>query len=118
MAVILFVRIKSNLDDEELKRRLDERKPRFLDVPGLLQKIYGKDLKTGDVCGIYFFEDQVALEDFHETMLAQSISTAYEVHEMRQEIFDVLYSLKPEQGPDLNQGAISNQEPITGSHVN
>lgn len=112
MAVILFVRIKSNLEDNELKHQLDERKPRFLDVPGLLQKIYGKDEKTGDVCGIYFFEDQVALDDFHETMLAQSISAAYEVQEIRQEAYDVLYSLRPDQGLNLTQ------EPMTECHVN
>lgn len=106
MAVILFIRIKSNLGDDELMHQLDERKPRFLDVPGLLQKIYGKDEETGDVCGIYFFEDQVALEDYHETMLAQSISAAYKVQEIRQETFDVLYSLRPEQGPNLKQEAI------------
>lgn len=112
MAVILFVRIKSNLEDDELKHRLDERKPRFLDVPGLLQKIYGKDEETGDVCGIYFFEDQVALEDYHETMLAESNSAAYEVQEIRQEAYDVLYSLRPDQGPNLKQ------ETFAEFHVN
>jgi len=54
MAAILFVRVKSNLDPEELDRRLLERRPRFRDVPGLVQKIYGRDESTGDVCGIYF----------------------------------------------------------------
>lgn len=112
MAVILFERIKSNLEDNELKHQLDERRPRFLDVPGLLQKFYGKDEETGDVCGIYFFEDQIALEDYHETMLAQSISAAYEVQEIRQETFDILYSLRPDQT------AIPEQEANTDFHVN
>jgi hypothetical protein len=55
MAAILFVRVKSELDEKELERRVIERRPRFLDVPGLMQKIYGRDEATGDVCGIYFF---------------------------------------------------------------
>jgi hypothetical protein len=60
---VLFVRVKSKLDEEELDRRLEECRPRFLEVPGLLQKIYGRDELTGDVCGIYFFEDRTALKN-------------------------------------------------------
>jgi hypothetical protein len=41
MAAILFVRIKSHLGAEEFERRLIERRPRFREVPGLVQKIYG-----------------------------------------------------------------------------
>lgn len=99
MAAILFVRVKSQLDAEELERRLIERKPRFHDVPGLVQKIYGRDETTGDVCGIYFFEDQAALIAFRETELARTIPTAYEAVEIRREVYDVLYPLHPERGP-------------------
>ena len=55
MAAVLFVRIKSGLDAAEFDRRLLERRPRFREVSGLVQKIYGRDATTGDVCGIYFF---------------------------------------------------------------
>jgi hypothetical protein len=99
MAAILFVRAKSQLDEDELERRLLERRPRFLDVPGLVQKIYGRDEATGDVCGIYFFETQAALEAFSKTELAKTIPTAYEVSEIRREVYDVLYPLRPESGP-------------------
>lgn len=99
MAAILFVRVKSKLDERELERRLIERRPRFYDVPGLVQKIYGRDEATGDVCGIYFFETQAALNAFRETELAQTIPTAYEATEIRREIYNILYSLKPERGP-------------------
>jgi hypothetical protein len=51
MAAVLFVRIKSRLETKEFERRLLERRPRFLEVPGLVQKIYGRDGATGDVCG-------------------------------------------------------------------
>jgi hypothetical protein len=99
MAAILFVRAKSQLDEGQLEHRLIERRPRFHDVPGLVQKIYGRDEATGDVCGIYFFETQAALDAFSKTELAQTIPTAYEVSEIRREVYDVLYPLRPERGP-------------------
>jgi hypothetical protein len=99
MATVLFVRAKSSLDPVELESRLIERRPRFLDVPGLVQKIYGRDESTGDVCGIYFFEDKNALAEFRETELAKTIPTAYEVTEIRIEVYDILYPLRPDRGP-------------------
>lgn len=99
MAAILFVRVKSSLDPEELDRRIVERRPRFLEVPGLVQKVYGRDKSTGDVCGIYFFEDQSALAAFRETELAKTIATAYEASDVRPEIYDVLFPLYPDRGP-------------------
>lgn len=99
MATILYVRVKSDLDPEELDRRLNERKPRFLEVPGLIQKIYGRDEATGEVCGIYFFESREALAAFREAELAKTISTAYEATDIRREVYEVLFPLKPEIGP-------------------
>lgn len=99
MSVVLFVRVKSDLEFGELERRVLERKPSFLEVPGLVQKIYGRDPSTGDVCGIYFFEDREALEAFRETDLAKTIADAYEAVDVRREVFDVLYPLRPERGP-------------------
>lgn len=99
MAAILFVRIASELDDADLERRLLERRPRFLEVPGLLQKVYGRDPETGDVCGIYFFESGDALDAFRATELARTIPTAYEATEARREVYELLYPLRPERGP-------------------
>lgn len=99
MATILFVRVKSDLNPEELERRVIERRPRFKDVPGLVQKIYARDNSTGDVCGIYFFEDQQALANFHDTELAKTIPSAYEAKEVRREVYEMLYPLYPERGP-------------------
>ncbi len=99
MAAILFVRIKSGLDAEEFDRRLLERRPRFREVPGLVQKVYGRDDATGDVCGIYFFESNEALAAFRETELARTIPDAYEAVDVRREVYDVLYPLWSERGP-------------------
>jgi len=99
MAAILFVRIKSDLDTQEFDRRLLERRPHFRDVTGLVQKIYGRDEVTGDVCGIYFFETQQALAAFRESELAASIPAAYDAVDVRREVYEVLYPLWPDRGP-------------------
>lgn len=99
MATILYVRLKSGLDAEELERRAIERRPRFRQVPGLIQKIYGRDESTGDWCGIYFFEDKQALAAFGESELAKTIPAAYEATEVRREVYEVMYPLHPERGP-------------------
>ena len=99
MSNVLFVRISSDLDSEEIDRRLLERRPRFREVPGLVQKVYGRDPATGDVCGIYFFETESALAAFRESELAQSIPEAYAAVDVRREVYEVLYPLWPERGP-------------------
>jgi len=90
MPAILFVRVRSSLDVEELDRRLLERRPRFRKVPGLIQKVYGRDESTGDMCGIYFFESRADLDAFRDTELAKTIPSAYEAVEVRPEIYEVL----------------------------
>lgn len=99
MGVVLFVRVKSDLEPAEFDRRLLERRPRFKKVPGLLQKVYGRDQSTGDVCGIYFFENQKSLDDFKQSELAQTIPVAYQAADVRREVYDHLYSLHPKCGP-------------------
>ena len=99
MAAILFVRVQSDLPPTEIERRLIERKPNFREVPGLIQKMYGKDEISGAYCGIYFFEDQKALADFRDSELARTIPTAYEATEVRPEIYEMLFPLHLERGP-------------------
>lgn len=99
MSTMLFVRIKSDLDFEELERRAVERRPRFKEIPGLVQKFYGKDEATGDVCGIYFFTDKQALADFRDSELAKSIPAAYEATDVRREVYEVMFPLYDDRGP-------------------
>lgn len=99
MAAILFVRVKTDLDTEELERRLMERRPRFREIPGLVQKIYGRDESSGDICGIYFFENEESLAAFRKSELAKTIPTAYEATDVRREVYEVLYPLYPDRGP-------------------
>jgi len=117
MAAILFVRVISHLDEKELERRLIERRPRFREVHGLVQKIYGRDDETGDVCGIYFFEDKEALVKFRETELAKTIPAAYEAKDIRREVFDVLYQLHPERGRLQNLKIVNHPERGMWLHI-
>lgn len=107
MAAILFVRITSGLDADEFDRRLAERRPRFREVPGLVQKIYGRDTRTGGVCGIYFFDSEEALEAFRATELARTIPSAYDAVDVRREVYEVLYPLWPERGPYAEGAAVT-----------
>lgn len=102
MPAILYVRLKSDLDPAELERRLLERRPRFREVAGLVQKIYGRDEETGAFCGIYFFENRSDLAAFRETELARTIPSAYEAIEVRPETYEVLYPLFRDRGPFAN----------------
>ncbi len=97
--VILFVKAKSALSETDLDKKLRERYPKFKEVPGLVQKVYGKNKKNGQVCGIYFFESKKALQNFAQSDLAKSIAKAYKVTEISKDVFEVLYSLRPENGP-------------------
>jgi len=99
MAKILYVRIQSDLDPKELEKRALERRPRFKEVPGLVQKVYGRDKATGDWCGIYFFEDDKARAASRDSEMAKSIPTAYEATDVRREVYEVLYPLHPDRGP-------------------
>ena len=112
MAAILFVRIESGLDAQEFERRLVERRPRFREVPGLVQKIYGRDEMTGDVCGIYFFESKEELDAFRETELARTIPAAYEATNVRREVYEVLYPLWPERGPFDEVDRKTSEQPL------
>ena len=63
------------------------------------RKIYRRDESNGNMCGIYFFEDQESLSAFRETELAKTIPTAYEATDIRREVYEVLYPLYPDRGP-------------------
>ena len=90
MAHVLFVRIESDVEPEELEKRALERRPRFREVPGLVQKIYGRD-ESDAFCGIYFFESREALEAYRESELPSTIPSAYEATALRPQAYAVLY---------------------------
>lgn len=51
---------------------------------------------------VYFFEDTKTLATFRESELARTIPAAYEVLDVRPEVFDLVAPLYREKGPPLD----------------
>ncbi len=56
--VIHFVRIKTPLAQQEVRRTMEERASRFREVAGLVQKYYGYEPESGAFCGYYIFDSE------------------------------------------------------------
>lgn len=92
---VQFVKFKSGLTYEEVRRTMEERAPKFRAISGLVQKYYVREAETGEYAGIYFWESDEALDEFRNSDLARSIPAAYEVTGApRVEILEVLFPLR------------------------
>ena len=93
--VLQFVKLKSNLPEEDLLATANQRKPQFEAIPGLLQKYYVKMNEEGSYGGIYVWDRKESLTAFKESDLAKSIPQAYEVLEAPTiEIMKILFQLR------------------------
>lgn len=92
---VLFVKFKSDLPEDQVRKTMDERAPQFRALPGLVQKYYVRDPDTGEYAGIYLWESEAAMNEFRDSELARSIPGAYEVAGTpRIEAFEVLFPLR------------------------
>lgn len=88
--IILSVKFKSKLSDDEVRRVMNERAPNFRALPGLIQKYYGYEKATGEYTGIYIWDSEEALRAYRESELARTIPEAYQAASTpRIEVFDV-----------------------------
>jgi len=95
--VIHFVRFKTRLAQEEVRRIMEERAPRFRsEVPGLVQKYYGYEQESGAFCGCYIFDSEESRQAFAQSELAHTIPAAYQAEEVRVETYEVLFPLYEE----------------------
>jgi Putative mono-oxygenase ydhR len=101
--VIHFVRINTRLAHEEVRRIMEERAPRFREVPGLVQKYYGYEPSSGAFCGCYIFASEESCQAFRQGELARTIPAAYQAEEVRVEAYEVLFPLY--EVPQLAQQA-------------
>ena len=93
--IIQIVRLKSNLPEDELLKRANERAPQFEAIPGLIQKFYAKRGEPGGYAGLYVWDSMESIQAFRASELAQSIPSAYEVIEAPDiELMDVLFKLR------------------------
>ena len=96
--VIQVVKLRSGLSDAEVRRVMDERTPQFRQVPGLLQKYYCREGKTGEYAGIYLWDCEESMLRYRQSELARALPTAYQIEEQpRIEAFDVLFSLRSDE---------------------
>jgi hypothetical protein len=103
--LIHFVRFKTQLPEEEVRRIMEERAPRFRrEVDGLVQKYYGYESESGAFCGCYIFDSEEFRQAFRQSELAGTIPAAYQAEEMRIEAYEVLFPLYEEE-PHLSQQA-------------
>lgn len=94
-AILMIVRLKPGLSDEEMERVLRERAALFREVPGLLQKYYVRERDTGAYSGVYVWDSEASLKSFRESELAKSIPGAYRVTEPPKiEIYRILFPLR------------------------
>lgn len=91
--VIHFVRFTTHLTQEEVRQIMEERAPRFREVPGLLQKYYGYEPESGAFCGCYLFDSEESRQAFRQSELARTIPVAYQADEVRVEAYEVLLPL-------------------------
>ena len=91
--VVHFVRITTHLAHEEVRQIMEERAPRFRQVPGLLQKYYGYEPSSGAFCGCLIFDSEESRQAFRQSELARTIPAAYQAEEVRVEAYEVLFPL-------------------------
>ena len=93
--ILQFVKLKSNLSEEEILNKANERMPEFSAIPGLLQKYYVRINDEGHYGGIYIWDSKESLATFKTSELAKSIPKAYEVVEAPNvDIMQILYQLR------------------------
>ena len=94
--IVSLVRFMSTLSDDEVQAMFEERADRYLEVPGLVEKIYLRFRDTGEFGAVYVWDSEQALVDFRETELARTIADAYQVEEAPLvELGDVCLVIQP-----------------------
>jgi heme-degrading monooxygenase HmoA len=77
--IVQIVRFKSGLSDEQVLAMYESRAPRYRALKGLAQKYYLRFPETGEHGAVYLWESEAALQEFRESELGRTISTAYQV---------------------------------------
>ena len=91
----VLVRLRTELDHDEIVRIMEERAPEFRALEGLEQKYYLRVPESGEYGGFYLWRSFDDLVQYRESELAASIASAYQaVGEPRVEVFEVVTPLR------------------------
>jgi heme-degrading monooxygenase HmoA len=100
--IVQIVMFRSGLSDEEVRRTMEDRAPRYRALPGLLQKLYVENKATGEYGGVYVWKDEASLEAFRSSDLAKTIPEAYDIEgRARRATSEVVYVLREDVGLEL-----------------
>lgn len=74
-----IVRFKSELTEDQVMQKYNDRAPRYREMQGLKQKYYLRFPETDEFGAVYLWESESALNEFRESDLGKTITTAYKV---------------------------------------
>ncbi len=95
--ILQIIKLKSDLQEEELLKRAKERASNFKSIPGLLQKYYIKTGQEGEYGGVYIWDSLESQQNYQESDLAKSIPLAYAINEAPDiEMMEVIFQLRNE----------------------
>ena len=93
--VMLIVKAKTELSEEEFLKIAKEREPQFAAIPGLIQKYYIKTQNPGEYGGVYIWDSAESLKMYRESDLAATIAQAYRtIGPPTTEVVDILFELR------------------------
>lgn len=92
---ILSMRFKSNKSAEELNQLSEAGFDKFRPLEGLIQKYYINNEETGEVGGVYLWENEEALTAYLNGPIVSSLPERFELKgPLKIEIVDVKYTLR------------------------
>ena len=93
--VMLIVKAKTELSEEEFLQIAKEREPQFEAIPGLIQKYYIKTKTEGEYGGVYIWDSMESLNNYRESDLAATIAQAYKtIGPPSTELLDIMFELR------------------------
>ena len=93
--VMVIVKVKTELSEEELLKIAKERATQFQALPGLIQKYYYKTGNPGEFGGVYIWDSMESVQAYKQSELAATIGQAYKTTEPPTvEVVDILFELR------------------------
>ena len=93
--VMLIVKAKTELSEEEFLKIAREREPQFEAIPGLIQKYYIKTKNPGEYGGVYIWDSMESFKEYKESDLAATIAQAYKtIGPPSTELIDIMFELR------------------------
>ncbi len=91
----VLVKLRTELDRDEIERIMKERAPEFRVLEGLVQKYYLEAMEPGEFGGFYLWRSLEDVVQYRESELAATIAAAYRcVGDPQVEVFKIVMPLR------------------------